>query len=102
MNKNIIIQWLIRIVLLLYAIINFNAWVQVLVPKFYNIYFSKLGIYEIYNFLGGWLLLVVIGLIILHITNIFRVEKKVFWILVILFLLNLLIMYLEVRRHGDS
>ena len=100
MSKNMIIQWLVRLVLFVYAIINIDAWVQILMPKFYNLYFSKLGVYEIFSLIGGWLLLIVVGLIILHITHIFKIEKKVFWILVILFLLNLLLMYLEIRKNG--
>ena len=99
MNKQLIIYWLSRIVLLIYTIINIDIWLQVLFPHFYNDYFSKLCVYEVYDIIGGWLLFIVIALIILHITHILRIEKKVFWIMLIVFLFNLVLMYLEIRKN---
>ncbi len=102
MSKINVFQWLVRLVLCIYAIINIDAWVQILHPKIYDKYLYKLKVYKLDNLIGSWLLLIVVALIILHITHIFKIEKKIFWILVILFVLNLLLMYLEVCRKGDS
>lgn len=102
MTKSVVINWVIRLVVIIYAIINLDAWLQVLVPTFFKEHIYKIGINKIYNCIGGWVLLLITALIILHISRIFKIEKKVFWVMLILFLGNLLLMYLEIRKQGDS
>lgn len=102
MKVQLIINWLSRIVLLVYILINIDFWIHVLLPTFYDKYYSKLCIYEVYNVIGVWLLFVVISLIILHINQTIKIDRKVFWIMLIVFLLNLILMYLEIKKHGDS
>jgi hypothetical protein len=102
MTKSVVMNWGIRLVVIIYAIINLDAWLQVIAPTFFKEHIYKIGIRKIYNCIGVWVLLLIVVLLILHITRIFKIEKKVFWIMLILFLGNLLLMYLEIRKHGDS
>jgi len=99
-NKNKIIKWISRSALVFYTVINIDFWISELSPKFHEAFFSKLKIFEAFNLFGGWLLLIVIGLIVLHRIEIFIIEKKVIWSLTILFLFNLLLMYLEIKRYN--
>lgn len=102
MNKPLIIKWIIRLIFFIYFIININLWAQQLTPIVFDKYFSKLNITTLYNNIGLYVFLSVVLLLILHITNIFKIEKKIFWFILILFLTNLLLMYLEIKKQGDT
>jgi hypothetical protein len=97
-----IIKWISWVVIVVYGLINIDLWVQQLTPVFWGRYFSKVGIYYgLYSIIGGWLLFIVVAMIILHITHILKIEKKVFWILLFFFLSNLLLMYLEIKSKSE-
>jgi hypothetical protein len=104
MNYQLIIKNSVRVLSVLYFIATLDTWVNFIFPAFYEKYFSKLMLYEIFNRSGidMYIFFCAVCLIILHITHIFKIEKKVFWLMTILLLLNLLLVFLEVRRHGDS
>jgi len=78
MNKQAIIQIIIKIPTLLYLAINIDFWIQYLAPIFYKQYFSKIGIYHVFNLIGGWLLFFVVAVITLHLASILTIKKKLF------------------------
>lgn len=102
LNKQLITRWVVYLTLIIYALINLDAWLRLLLPSFYEGYFSKIGIYDLYNKIGIWVLLFVLLLIVLRLTKLLKMTRGIFWIMVIIFLGNLLLMYLEVLRHGDT
>ena len=96
------LNWGVYIIFFAYLIIIINLWIQQLAPIFYNKYFVNLNITTLYNIIGVYILFGILILILLHVTNIFRLEKKIFWVIFFLFLSNLLLVYLELREQGDS
>ena len=101
-NKQMLLKWIVRIITSFYVIINIDSWIQVIVPAFFSKYIYQLGMYNIYNAIGGWLLLLITLILIFHITNIYKIEKKIFWIILLFFLGNLFLMYLEIKSQGGS
>ncbi len=101
-NKQLILRWVGYPIIIIYALINVDAWVKILTPSFYDRFFSKIRIYDLYNNIGFWILLATIILCVLHISKFLKMDKRVFWITVLVFLGNLLLIYLEIKRHGDA
>lgn len=103
MKNRIIINWFIGIVVSLYALIIFYFWSNSnsLIPEIYQKYIYKLGIY-VWEKLGFWILGSIIIFFILHIMGIYKLNKKLFYSILILFFFHLLLIYLEIKQQGDS
>ena len=96
------IKWSIRLVALVYGLLVFDDIISCVAPVFYRKVFSLLRLYDLFCAIGGWVFLTVFSLLILHITHIFKLEKKVFWVLITFSLIFCIIVYLDILKNGDS
>lgn len=101
-NLKIFVKWSSRIILIIYALINIDAWVIKLFPNFYENIFSQLHIYTLYNFIGFYIFFAIVVMIILKTFRLIFIEKIVFWLAVLFLISNLFLMYLEINKQGDT
>lgn len=100
--KILVSKYLSLAIILLYLTFIVNASIGFFAPNFYKTYVHDIGITSIYNTLGGFVFFGILCYIILHITRILKIEKKYFWLMVSLLLFNLMLLFLEVLKQGDS
>lgn len=93
---------IVKIAMLIYGLLCLMQWVNYLFYDVYSRYLYVASLHNIFMGLGLILFFMQVGLLLLKVTHIIKMSGKLSIAMVLLLLSNLLLVYLEIMRQGDS
>lgn len=91
-----------KILLCTYFVLIVMSWISFLNPSLYEEYFYISTLHNTLMNIGGFLFFLFLTLIVLHILNVFKTDKKILFISIFLICCNLFLIYLQITKQGDS
>jgi hypothetical protein len=93
---------IVKLGVLVYGILCALQWIDYFFYDFYNKYIYVPSLHNPQMTLGLVLFFVMICLLVLKITHIIKMSGKLSIVMLLLLLSNILLIYLEIRKQGDS